>query len=298
MGNKLNLEDEVIDGYQVSSKMKEIWQVELDLLGKFINVCDKYNIKYFIISGSLIGAIRHNGFIPWDDDIDLGMMREDYIKLLKIADIEFKDPYFFQTPYNDDLYRGHAQLRNSHTSAILPNEIHLNHNQGIFIDIFPFDEYPKNEFLCRIQKIRCRVLEKIMKHKFRKEHPTIKSKILYLICRSLYKIFGYKNIYAHYEKVCSKYNGRGCGYISNLAFKYGRPKYKHKKEYFEELTEHQFHYLNVKIPKAYDAILSKQYGNYMEYVIGTSVHGFLYQSATISYKEYLKQLRGDIHEEI
>ena len=85
MGNKLNLEDEVIDGYQVSSKMKEIWQVELDLLGKFINVCDKYNIKYFIISGSLIGAIRHNGFIPWDDDIDLGMMREDYIKLLKIA---------------------------------------------------------------------------------------------------------------------------------------------------------------------------------------------------------------------
>ena len=97
--NKFNLEEEIICNFRVSSKRKKVWKVELDLLNNFIEICNKYKLTYFAIGGTLLGAIRHKGFIPWDDDIDIGMPREDYNKLLEIAKKEFKNPIFFQTPY-------------------------------------------------------------------------------------------------------------------------------------------------------------------------------------------------------
>ena len=105
--------EEVRDGYFVSSDMKNLWAVELDLLNEFIRVCEVYNLRYFAEGGTMIGAVRHNGFIPWDDDIDIVMPREDYCKLEKIAVKEFKFPYFWQTEKTDPgSMRGHAQLRN------------------------------------------------------------------------------------------------------------------------------------------------------------------------------------------
>jgi lipopolysaccharide cholinephosphotransferase len=291
MNEKLNLNEEVICGYTVTSDMKKIWQVELDLLEKFINMCNKHHLTYFFIGGSLIGAVRHDGFIPWDDDIDVGMFREDYEKLIKVASKEFEYPYFFQTPYNDDIYRGHAQLRNSNTSSILPNEIYLDHNQGIFIDIFPFDEYPVEKKDFYKQKKKKQMLERIMKNKYHQSYEGIKEKTVNLIYSSIIKIVGYKKLYAIFEKECSKYNYKGNGLVSNLSFTYGREKYAHKREYFTNLTTHKFHYLDVNIPVEYDKILTKQYGNYNEYVIGTSTHGNLYMSADKPYKEYLKELR-------
>ena len=86
---------EVRCGYEVSAKMKKIWAVELDLLAKFIDVCNKHELNYFVDGGTLLGAVRHKGFIPWDDDVDVIMPREDYDKLFEIAAQEFQYPYFF-----------------------------------------------------------------------------------------------------------------------------------------------------------------------------------------------------------
>ena len=135
------LEEEYRDGFLVSSQMKKVWAVELDLLAEFDRVCKKYNISYSLDSGSLLGAIRHKGFIPWDDDIDIIITRPNYNKLLDIVlkNNEFKEPYFFQCAYTDKNYiRGHAQLRNSDTTGILKSEVNCDcvFNQGIFIDIF------------------------------------------------------------------------------------------------------------------------------------------------------------------
>ena len=80
-----SLHAEEICGFYVDEKMKLVWRTELELLKKFILVCEKYNLKYYMAGGSLLGAIRHNGFIPWDDDIDIDMPRDDYNKLLEIA---------------------------------------------------------------------------------------------------------------------------------------------------------------------------------------------------------------------
>ena len=113
------LEEEVRCGYTVSVEMKKLWAVELDLLAEFDRVCRKHGLTYFVDSGTLLGAVRHKGFIPWDDDIDVAMFREDYRKLPRIAAQEFQHPYFFQTPFTDPgLVMGGSRLRNSDTTLI------------------------------------------------------------------------------------------------------------------------------------------------------------------------------------
>ena len=118
-----NFKDETICNYFVSSNVKKLWNKQLEMLDMLDKVCEKYNITYYGDSGTLIGAIRHKGYIPWDDDIDIAMKREDYNKFLEVASKEFKDPFLVQTVYTDDGYfRTHAQIRNSNTTAILNSE--------------------------------------------------------------------------------------------------------------------------------------------------------------------------------
>lgn len=150
------LDEEIRCNYTVSHKMKKVWAVELDLLNEFMRVCKKYNITYYADAGTSLGAVRHKGFIPWDDDIDVMMFRDQYQKLCKIAKKEFKHPYFFQTEDTDPgSLRGHAQLRNSLTTGILQCELagKWGYNQGIFLDIFPIDSIPDDdEIFSKMQK--------------------------------------------------------------------------------------------------------------------------------------------------
>ena len=111
--------EEVRNDYTVSPKMKKIWAVELDLLDQLDRVCQKYDIPWYLSGGSLLGAVRHHGYIPWDDDIDLMMYRKDFDRLCEVAEDEFAEPYFFQTEETDPgAMRGHAQLRNSSTCLL------------------------------------------------------------------------------------------------------------------------------------------------------------------------------------
>ena len=150
------LDEEIRNGYTISHEMKEIWAVELDLLVEFDRVCKENGLKYFASCGTKLGAVRHHGFIPWDDDVDVMMLRDEYDKLCKIAPQLFAYPYFFQTEETDKgSARGHAQLRNSKTTAILKSEARMcyKYNQGIFLDIFPLDNIPDDEKLFEEQRV-------------------------------------------------------------------------------------------------------------------------------------------------
>ena len=136
------------EGYFVSKEMKEVWAVLLDLLNEFARVCEEHHLEWFAHAGTMLGAVRHHGFIPWDDDIDIVMPRDDYEKLCRIGPSCFSFPYFYQCEDSDRFFcRNFSRLRNSETTAIqyLEKDLALPYNQGIFIDIFPYDNISDNE---------------------------------------------------------------------------------------------------------------------------------------------------------
>lgn len=138
--DKSFFEEEVRCEFLVDTLRKKIWAIELDLLLQLDKVCRKYNLHYVLWAGTLLGAARHKGFIPWDDDMDVAMLREDYEKLLSHAD-EFAAPYFLQNTNTDpEAGYSHAKIRNSNTTAWNKLWGYRDYNYGIYIDVFPFDD--------------------------------------------------------------------------------------------------------------------------------------------------------------
>ena len=134
---------------------------ELDILKELQRVSNKYNLKYFAIGGTMLGAIRHKGFIPWDDDIDVGMFRDDYDKLISLPSEEFQYPYELHTFENCDSHHyifSHLVDRRYQVKRLGSNDQRI---EDVWIDIYPFDALPANrikkEFhYCRL--LYCRLM--------------------------------------------------------------------------------------------------------------------------------------------
>lgn len=137
-------ESEERSGWHVWNNTKKVWSIELGLFDELERICKKHNIKYYAEGGTLLGAARHKGFIPWDDDMDFAMLRDDYNKFCEVAPTEVKSPFFFQDYKTDKVNILFCRLRNSNTTALplrgIPYTDYTNH--GIFIDIFPIDAVP------------------------------------------------------------------------------------------------------------------------------------------------------------
>ena len=124
-------------------EIKDVQRVELDILIKVARLCEERGLTYFIESGTALGAVRHGGFIPWDDDIDIGMPRQDYEKFLDIAQKELGDEYFVQTRETDpNAPFSFAKVRKNGTTFIEWNKRNIKMHHGIYIDIFPYDGLP------------------------------------------------------------------------------------------------------------------------------------------------------------
>lgn len=124
----------------------ELQQTETAILRTFAEVCDKLNLRYFLLAGTLLGAARHQGFIPWDDDIDVGMPRADYEIFLEKGQQYLPEHLFIQSFISDPEYPlSFAKLRNSNTTFIESAISHLKINHGVYIDIFPIDYYPDDK---------------------------------------------------------------------------------------------------------------------------------------------------------
>lgn len=292
------LKEEERCGYVVTKEMKEIWAVELDLYAEFQRVCKKYQLQYFACGGTMLGAVRHKGFIPWDDDIDLMMFRDQYDKLCNIAH-EFKHPYFFQTEYTDPgSMRRHAQLRNSLTTAILDKEKDKGFpfNQGIFIDIFPLDAVPDDcEILekLKIKALRYLAISKKMAN-FSVRYTVPQNRYKRFCKKIIYSVFGgffgenYQKYYRKYEETISKFNNTNDStYIINPLFNFN-PKWFRLREDFKDSIDMDFEFLKMPVPINYDSNLRRLYGDYNIYVKGGSMHGEVFFDTDKSYKEYIK----------
>lgn len=295
-------DEEIRDGYAVSTEMKKVWAVELDLLNEFQRVCKKYNIHYYAAGGTILGAVRHKGFIPWDDDIDIMMMRDEYTKLCKIAPEEFHHPYFFQTEDTDPgSYRGHAQLRNSNTTGILKTELQYKKkiNQGIFIDIFPLDNIPDEEnermsFFKQTRKYRRQYKTYLRrsypyKYKFNKKiWLIITDYLLSHITPSSYARKKCEQKFRSFEEYIISYNGKPTKKL--LLSPICQKRFVVNRCDLSDELEIPFEMLRVVIPSGYENILRNAYGNWKEFVVGTSVHKGVVFDADHSYKDYISSL--------
>lgn len=278
-------------GHVVTSQMKEVWAIELDLLSEFQRVCKKYGIKYYANGGTMLGAARHQGFIPWDDDIDLMMYREEYDKLCSHA-IEFKHPYFFQTEYTDKgSLRGHAQLRNTDTTGILNMEYKKKYkfNQGIFIDIFPMDNVPDDEIEYKqfVDRTRC-LREKSYLYAGRSiRHSEYYNNSL---DRFLHKVLFYPCLfmmdywYKKYEHFCSKYINV---LTKNSAILCVSNPTLITNDFYKTVCNLKFEFLEIPVPGDYNKALSEEFGDWRKLVKGKSTHGGVFFDTSKSYLEYL-----------
>lgn len=295
------LEEEVRCGYTVSEQMKKVWAVELDLFKELQRVCDKYDIKYFAAGGTLLGAVRHKGFIPWDDDLDIVMLREEYDKLCGVAETEFKHPYFFQTQYTDKgTLRGHAQLRNSLTTALLKGEeSHGEYNKGIFIDIFPLDNVVDDErALCKQGK-KARRYKHIFSSisscttRYNKTDKLVGGRILPMMVRMICLVYDLETyFYKKYEKTCKMYNYRSdLTTVSELTFLFNSKNlYKNKEDYMG-FVNMKFEFIELRLPLNYEEALRVRYGNYMEFVMDGNCHGEIFMDAENPYTKYVVQMK-------
>ncbi len=283
------LQEEERCGFTVSADMKRVWAVQLDLLERFQEVCRRHGLRYYASGGTLLGAVRHQGYIPWDDDIDLMMAREDYEKLLAVADGEFAAPYFFQTAWNDRGYsRGHAQLRNSNTTGILLTEKgKFSFNQGIFIDIFPVDAVPDDPRERAAQSRRIRFWDGMLKLTARypaNPHKTVGKNLLHTVA----SLIPYRRIYRQLEKACTRYNGQGMQKVGYISFRAGDERLMFPASVLDGVEAVPFEHLTIDIPVGYDTLLSNQYGDYRTMKQENSYHGGVLFDTERCYLDYLR----------
>ena len=294
-------QEEIRNDYLVSQEMKRIWAVELDLLAEFMRVCKKHNITFYGDAGTILGAARHGGMIPWDDDIDVMLLRDQYYKLCEIAPKEFRHPYFFQTEYTDPgSLRGHAQLRNSETTAILKGELKYKYqfNQGIFLDIFPIDNLPDNEKDLKLLtqnaiNMRNAFLKKgNWSSRFASAANPMKSilkKIIFKITSGPLRLFfDSHQAYIDYEKEISKYNTINTKRVGKLVLLPFKPRRIWQRSWFESVTYLPFEFLEIPVPSGHIELLDQFYGDWHEFVVGTATHGGTFFDVEKPYTEYIK----------
>ena len=177
--------------YKTTEKQKQVWKVELGMLDVVDAICKKHNLKYFALHGTLLGAVRHKGFIPWDDDLDIGMLREDYDKFLEVAKAELPEHLFLQTMFteSDVFYSGITRIRDSRTTAIEERDLNHVSNKGIWIDILPLDYSPLEDSLYRKKCKQVGRYHILMQAKIygkeMKGRPYGFSKIKWMFCRAV-----------------------------------------------------------------------------------------------------------------
>ncbi len=284
-------QEEERSGFLVTEKRKKVWAAGLRMLELFDTVCRKYDLKYFVYYGTLLGAVRHQGFVPWDDDIDVVMLREDYEKFQAVAPAEIQEPYFFQNSYTDRLLWPFSKIRDSRTTAIEPKFAKVEgFHQGIFMDIFPLDSVPdgKNmqfpvieeiqKLLWNIVMIPRQVLVELSGGKEMILDPGFIVDLVKEDVRYRFRVF---------EEFMASHFGE-TEQVNYILYEMYPTHYRSTKlKWFQETVYLPFEHLRVPAPAEYDQILTQSYGDYHKPVRGGTEHEDIILEPEIPYGEYL-----------
>lgn len=287
--------EETRQGYTISHEMKEVWAVTIDIAQHLVDVCQRHGLQCWMDSGTLLGAVRDGGFIPWDDDIDFVMLRKDYDCLVKIAAEEFQSPYFFQTTYSDeDYYCGHAQLRRTDTSAINRTQLNKRHCQGIFVDIFVLDGFIENPVLRFLHRTTTMLIRKAIHGQLRhpEENTSVGKKIGSLVSKAIGCMVGYRRLFRWYEAMFRMIDADTHERISLLSFRYRSHRHVRHRSSYKSMEFIPFEGEMFPAPNNTDDALRCNYGaDYMTPRQAPNDHGEMYFDANTPYTESIELLR-------
>lgn len=296
----INPDEETRDGFLVSTRRKALWNVQFEILQKIVDVCKRNSLTVWAFGGTLLGAVRHHGFIPWDDDVDLLMPRPDYDKLIEIGPNEFNNPFFFQSPYTDKKYnRTFARVRNTETTGIQLSDIYTDINQGIFVDIFPCDAIEDdNEVYSRKSEWKKDLTSYLMYNQVKRpfdfsslsifSNRKVKQRIYRgkKIARSIGNdVECFQQIEEKYRRICWGTTKR----VGPVTFM----EWIFPIELFQGTVFVDFEGISLPAMSGYKEFLHIMYGDYMKPVRGASCHGSLLVDASHSYRHYLPILRKE-----
>lgn len=240
---------------------------QVDLLCELHRICEKWDIPYFLIGGTLIGAIRHQGFIPWDDDIDVGLLWEDYARLAQ-ACAQDLDPAYVLCDWHTDPHSPHPfyklKIRGTHYTEELSAVSQM--DDGIFIDIFPYDNIPDSLRLQKKQARQARLIRKILLVRcgFRLDRGSLPKKLIYgtlKLCSCYRSVAGWKR---KFEQVQHRYNRGKTATVTNLGGSYTYWRESKPRAILEKTVLHVFENGQFSIPEDYDSFLRSCYGDYMQ----------------------------------
>lgn len=246
--------------------MNKLQEHQYQMMVKFDEICKKNNIKYSLAGGTLLGAVRHKGFIPWDDDLDIMMSRKDYNKFLEIAQSELGKKYFVQT-LNTEKHYGlpFAKIRENNTLFLENMSKDVDINNGVFIDIFPYDNITDNIFLQKYYTKKYIFLRMILllKEKYVLETDSIIKKIIVSFLKIIKIFLSKKHILKAFKKIENKYSNMNTNYVA-IYGDASLDKIVLEKKIFNELIDLDFEKSKFKCIKNWDKYLAYIYGDYMQ----------------------------------
>lgn len=243
--------------------MTQLQETEFEILKAFDAVCRKLDLPYFLVCGSALGAVKYGGFIPWDDDIDVAMYREDYEVFLREAGNYLPDHLFLQNHHTEPAFpQIYSKLRNSATTYIEKSAQALPINHGVFLDIFPLDGYPDSRGSQRLLEIKKRLFLSMANSVYTVQRSPA-GKLACLVWKLLRVNANPAAVAGWFERAIVKYPPGTSDVLCNHGNWQGQLDY-FPAEGFGEGAWMRFEGLQVRVPARYSVYLTRKYGDYLQ----------------------------------
>ncbi len=243
-------------------ELKQLQQIQLELILEVDRICRKRNIHFNMVGGTMLGAIRHGGYIPWDDDADIGFLREEYEKFRKACKEELDtNKYYFQDFRDTEGYRwGYGKLRKKGTEFLRLNQKQMPYEQGICIDIMPFDNIPDNIILRKVHKGICFVYRKLFWSAIGRN--TDANRGMRMLYQLLYRI-PENVIKKSYERFIRYHRYKKTKQVRILTFPTPNGVDGYERRWYTQLDLYKFEGVLLPGAKDYKGYLSLKYGDFM-----------------------------------
>ena len=273
----------------------ELHTVLLSAMKDIDKICRENGLRYYLHAGTLLGAMNHQGFIPWDDDMDIWMPRTDYMRFKRVAAAELPRHYFLQMTETEHEYSYDSiKIRDSRTTATIDSQIkrekHI--NMGIWVTIFPLDGCPENDFMAEHVLGRKWLVFWLMEAAFARTKASFCHRIFHLLVRLLVNMVGVRRICEIRDRLCCKIPFEESELCTSLWCLRGYNEFHCSPLAFKEGLEVPFEYTTICVPKDYETVLKSLYGDWHVCIKGTADHEYADLEPDIPYKKFVFEKYG------